>query len=398
MRTVNFRDGILYPVAYLLGIDPTLDLNNDHARAWCSFINSRVREGWELWAWPDLKVTEERAYRAIFNPTRQVTLDEETFYLPTFSYYKAIATPPLGALPTDPLYFEPITLSDYYIELDQAGRRPIDEMFGVYAGDPRLNGNCTVAFRFWPSEKGFDIQPYAGGLSVFISYRIRPPQFTVEPYDNAKSYRRNDRVYWTDGDCYEALQTVTGHSPDERSYWRKLPMPYSLAEFVKYAVAADACDDLSNTQLWRGYSEDALIRQINTLGEQGQTYFYKPRKMCGYLSFAPLGALGPWGTDISNTTLTSANDPYAVEGDTMMNDGLTQIISGQAYVDVDLTGTWTGGAAYSFDELVVKNTVDAPPLNIFPTIMVDQRADGFRVLLNSAPDNNNYFLKWRIVL
>ena len=397
MRTVNLRDGILYPVAHLLGIDPALDLNKDHARAWCSFINSRVREGCEAWEWPELEVTEERAYRSIFNPNRQVSLNEEVFYLPTFSYYQAIATPPLGALPTDPLYFEPITLTDYYIELNQAGRRPIDEMFGVWAGNPRTNGAAKMSLWYKPSEKGIDVWP-CGGQTVFIRYRIRPSHFTVEEYDPAKTYKRGESVYWTDGESHEALQTVTGHSPDEAGYWRKIPMPYILAEFVKYAVAADASDDLNSTQLWRAYAEEAMMQQINRLGEQGQTYHYRPPRLCGYWSYAPLGATGPWGTDATTSTLTSANDPYAEEAETMFNDGLTQIISGQTFVDVDLSESWTGGAAYSFDELVVKNTVDEPPLLIFPTLVVDQRADGFRLLLNSAPDSNNYFLKWRIAL
>jgi len=59
--------------------------------------------------------------------------------------------------------------------------------------------------------------------------------------------------------------------------------------------------------------------------------------------------------------------------------------------------TEKGGPAYSIDELLVQNFVDVPPLQIFPTTLVNQNASGFRCLLSGAPDNNNYYLKWRVV-
>ncbi len=81
----------------------------------------------------------------------------------------------------------------------------------------------------------------------------------------------------------------------------------------------------------------------------------------------------------------------------MLDSGLQQINNGESFAQVNFA-SWAGGPAYSFLELEVRNTVDAPPMNIFPTTIVQQNEDGFRVFLNSAPDNNNYFLKWRIAL
>src|SRR4029077_1451361 len=116
----------------------------------------------------------------------------------------------------------------------------------------------------------------------------------------------------------------------------------------------------------------------------------------------PLGVSGffwsispPW-TPATTTTLTDEDDPFSEEINTMLEDGVTQIGNGNSYVDVDFQ-SWTGGSGYSFDELLVQNFVDSPPLGIFPTVLVDKRADGFRDLLSAPPDNNNYFLKWRIV-
>ncbi len=397
MRTVNFRDGIVYPISHLLGIDPKADLNKDHAAAWASFVNSRVREAWTYWPWPDLTVTEERPFRPKWSATRPVQVGDEIFYLPTFSYYKAIATPPEGTLPTDPLYYSLITLSDYYLDFDQAGARPISEVFGIYGGNPRMNGSGLghpVDYR--PRDVGVSVFGAPHGQTVFVHYLVRPFEFSLDEYDSSKTYRRGDVVYWLDdGNCYKAKQQMTGHSPAESGYWFKQLMPYVLAEFVKYAVAADAIDDLQSMSVLRADADRALEREAGKLAKQGQVFHYSRGRCCGYWSVAPMGA--PWGTDGSTTTLTDGDDPFAEEGDTMLDSGLQQINNGESFAQVNFA-SWAGGPAYSFLELEVRNTVDAPPMNIFPTTIVQQNEDGFRVFLNSAPDNNNYFLKWRIAL
>lgn len=399
MRSVNYRDDVLFPVAHLLGIDPYQDLNKDHARAWNSFANSQVNKGVDFWPWRQMEVTEERAFRTIWKATRPVALFDEIFYLPTFLYYKAIATPPDGTLPTDTNYYEQITLTDFYIALDQPGRRPIGEVLGVWAGNPRT---CTpIPLDFRPSEKGIDVgQPH--GLTVFVKYKFRPSKFSVEEYNAATSYARRAVVYWTDGDCYEALQPVTGHSPAELAYWRKVLMPELLADFVKYSVAADAAEDLQAVARFKTDAQDAIEGEAGRLAEQGQKSFYNGRNSgrcsVGYYSYGVWGTSPPFAPDATTTTLTDADDPFAEEGETMFDDGITPIINGEAFVDVTLSPSWPGSSVYSFLELQVKNIIDAPPLEIWPTTLVSQTGTGFRILLNAAPDNDNYSLKWRIAL
>jgi hypothetical protein len=77
------------------------------------------------------------------------------------------------------------------------------------------------------------------------------------------------------------------------------------------------------------------------------------------------------------------------------SSGVTSLISGQSYVDVvfpniQTTDTWT------FNELVVVNTVDTNALNIYPLLVTSKTALGFRVQLNGAPDSSNYYLHWTI--
>jgi hypothetical protein len=399
MRTVNFRDGVLYQIAHLLGIDPAADLQKDHVAAWVGMINNRIIEACEYWEWPELEIAEERAFRTIWKSTRQFNLNSELYYIPTTSYYKAIAVPPVGTLPTDTNYFEQLTVTSRYIALDQPGRRPIDQIIGIYYGNPETC--CMFGLPFYPNQNGIQLNGYSGP-TAFVKYKIRPPQFSAVAWDTSVNYQKNDIRYFNDdGECYQALTANIGQPPTNGAIWRKVEMPEFLAPFVRYQVAADASDDVTSTQKWGGAAEDSLIRKVNKLLEQGQRHQYQIRRHSCRVHY-PLGTSGffwsvspPW-TETFVSTLTDEDDPFSEEINSMLEDGLTQILNGNDFVDV-VFNSWTGGSAYSFDELVVQNFIDSPPQNIFPTILVSKTASGFRYLLNSSPDNDNYFLKWRIV-
>lgn len=400
MRSINFRDGVLHPVAHLLGIDPATDLQKDHVAAWVSMVNNRIIEACDYWQWTELEVAEERAFRKLWKATRQDALNDEVYYIPSGAYFKAIATPPIGTLPTDTNFYEPLTVSSRYFALDTPGRRPIDQVIGVYYGNP--DTNCMMGLPFYPNENGIQLNGYSGN-TAFLKFKIRPPQFSAVAYDPALTYAKNDIRYFNDnGECYQALTAVgTGHTPAEPAYWRKVEMPEFLAPYTRYMVAADASDDITSAQKWMAAAEDSLIRKVNKLLEQGQQHNYSIRRNSFFHRY-PLGTSGffwsispPWSETVTST-LTDDDDPFSEEINTMLEDGLTPINNGEDFVDVAFA-SWTGGANYSFDELVVQNFIDNPPLNIFPTILVSKTATGFRYLLNSSPDNANYYLKWRIV-
>jgi hypothetical protein len=75
--------------------------------------------------------------------------------------------------------------------------------------------------------------------------------------------------------------------------------------------------------------------------------------------------------------------------------GTTHLINGQAYIDVvfgsvQTTDTWV------LVECVVVNEIDVDPLNIWPGIITDKTAAGFRLQLNGMPDSANYYLHWAV--
>ena len=46
--------------------------------------------------------------------------------------------------------------------------------------------------------------------------------------------------------------------------------------------------------------------------------------------------------------------------------------------------------------MLVVNTDDADPLNIWPGIVTAKTTTGFTLQLNGMPDSDNYFLNWAV--
>ncbi len=94
-----------------------------------------------------------------------------------------------------------------------------------------------------------------------------------------------------------------------------------------------------------------------------------------------LQTLDPQGTTVDTT------------GDRPLEDGITPLVVAQSYIDVVFL---TSHDTYNFDQLVIENFFDNPPLCILLGPVVFEDANGFRVMLSAAPDSAFYQLRWRI--
>ncbi len=97
-----------------------------------------------------------------------------------------------------------------------------------------------------------------------------------------------------------------------------------------------------------------------------------------------LQILDPRGTDVES----GGNRP--------LEDGIAPLVQNQSYVDV----VFVQGPheSYNFDQLVIENFTDNPPLAIFLGPVVFEDENGFRIMLSAAPDSAFYQLRWRITV
>src|SRR6516162_5097521 len=109
MRTVPFYE-VWKGVVSRLSLDPDGDkVPYFTARAITRHINRRVRISWRSWDFVDFTITEERAYRQVWNATTQFHRvgangqPDQLFWIPNVTYYQvnplASTDPPVGTPP-----------------------------------------------------------------------------------------------------------------------------------------------------------------------------------------------------------------------------------------------------------------------------------------------------------
>jgi hypothetical protein len=171
MRTANFRDDVLWVIAYKLGLDPATDFLKDQASALASYINAWVRRLCDAADWPEWTALHR------FTPANHI-----------ISY---------DALPSD------------------GATTLIGKVLKVYLNDPTLHwGPIDTPFRMY--DRGYHVG-FDHGPNVWVKYLPRAPKFTATEWDAARTYKKNEVTYLpTTGECYISKANGNkGHNPTQ---------------------------------------------------------------------------------------------------------------------------------------------------------------------------------------
>lgn len=308
MRITTFKS-VFDGVVRRLGYDPLKPVPSDIQRQVTEHINERISSAWNYWDWPDIAVTQERAFRPIWSATRQFKRSgddgtpDEFFYLgdsfvaggnfgANYGYYvvntSAVTDPPIGTLPTNTTYFTPMSIVDTYISKTQTCRRTMGMVLGVYASNPRLNGSTREGLlSYRTSEKGIDVFDI-GGPTVFVHYQLPVSVFTILPWMNGKSYVEGNSVFFPQtGQCYLNIQATNNQPPTNPAFWTLIPFPDIFANYCKTGAYADClidwkegeAADVSQGKLLRAQklendAEEWLISEAQILQIEGQKHYY----------------------------------------------------------------------------------------------------------------------------
>jgi hypothetical protein len=199
MRTINFRDGVLWAIAYKMGLDPATNFQRNQAYAIATYINSWVRRLWDSADFPEWTVT------ARFIPsTAPLVAHNVNWNQPPHDYVR------IGGDTDGPSGVD---------DVDQLAPGPevplIGKVLKVYLVDPRTTwAPVETPFRLGHLgiHCGFDHGP-----SVWIKYIPRCPRFTANEWIAATRYNKDDLVYSpTSGECYKSKSSNNlGHDPSQ---------------------------------------------------------------------------------------------------------------------------------------------------------------------------------------
>ena len=259
------------------------------AEDFCGWLEKRMRRAWTYFPFPELCPVEERVVGEEWDPLHAYTLGYVIVYRATTSavwtYYEALSNfVPAGLEPGSVgaelswgLYS--VTRErrlDYVVN----GYEAIGEVFGIYGDNPRISGKARpVPFEL--ASDGVYLGGEVTGSSVWLKYRVRPPEYTTELYSGAVTYTKGDLVYLeSTGHCYMALDTLFDDSPTVfPDYWLTQPVPEILADYAAAGAKADFLSDDGQDEkatAAEGAAQNRLDQQVaDIVIHQGQRGTYE---------------------------------------------------------------------------------------------------------------------------
>lgn len=304
MRTIPFYE-VWKGVVSRHGLDPDGDKIPWYtARAIVRAINRRTRLSWRAWNWPDFTITEERAYRTVWNATKQFRrvgangLPDELFYIPNATYYQvnpaASSDPPVGLAPNDPTtgatYYTLLNPLDAYVPLDQVCKRSIARVINIFKINPRVDGFRSPV-KYEITENGIDLF-HIHGPTVFLRYLPTPSKFTIVPWAQGKAYKQANLIFYAEtGECYISLADSNTQPPTDPSSWRWMPMPDVIANYVEAGAYADSLREMppaeekplqqariAAAQMAEEEAKEILQSEIDVYMAMGQRHFYQQHR------------------------------------------------------------------------------------------------------------------------
>lgn len=291
MKTVPFRS-VLHSAARKMGFVPT-ELQDSDAAALAEFIKSRTREYWEKWDWQWATVWEERIFRYGYPQTdykefgdypslvRDIYEDGQTYNTADEVFFNGAYFVCGADGVTDSPSQNAAVWTEFddfarFLAFDEKGLPEIGDLFGVYIDE---YGSDTI---HWIENDGAIFLPHSLGInSVWINYRVQPSEFTTDFFQANTAYSRGAVIYDTaDGECYKAHEDIAAAPTRNASQWRRMRMPYVLAEAVAHAAYADwlrATGQNDKARAEEKRAETLLENEIDKLNQKGYASTYTAR-------------------------------------------------------------------------------------------------------------------------
>jgi hypothetical protein len=233
MNTVAF-DTVWKNVLALLEKPSGTTLTEPRERQILVWFNQRVRRGWMYGQWPELMLSEQRAFRAHYRDTKSYLGGDEVYDPVTDAYYVALQAS-TGAALTDATKWQAVTDLDPYLLWAQEDLWPLWYVEWVSDNDPERYADRRKSREFLKTRKGLQVLGSVIPTKVWVRHRARPNNvFTRTAFDPANPPSLGGIAYRdADGECYQAVIRNGANA------WNKIDFPAFLQSYVELGVLAD---------------------------------------------------------------------------------------------------------------------------------------------------------------
>lgn len=235
------------------------------------WVNQKVREGWIYGPWPQLLLTEERAFRPAWNSAVAYTGGAERYRPDTDKYYVALRDNTGAAPESSPADWREMTSAELslYLPWNPPDLYPLGIVNWVGLNDPDRYADKRYSLPFHVARQGVYVLGSNAGTKVWVRHRMRPNAFSRTTLaQGAQPIEGSLYLNATDGQCYQAVTL------DGANEWARMDFPDFLQSFVELAVVGvdlqwDGQKDKG--ELYLGMAQAALEREWQAqVDQQGQ--------------------------------------------------------------------------------------------------------------------------------
>lgn len=234
---------ILYSIARRIGLEPTGDDANlapSKSREILEFIDTRLKEAWELYDFIETTLVEERAFAPDYDPKASYGQGDVVWDWCSRYYYQALAPTTGGSLSNSAVWLQNVNPYPRMILWQQPGHTPIGTPFTAWNKNPYTD-DTRIPIPFLLSNNGLEFSLSPVVQTIWLQFRLPYPGIALDAWDDTETYNTGDAAYYNMDTYLSLIDNNLNNPPPSVSdnNWQMFRIPWVFRTFVTLAAFGD---------------------------------------------------------------------------------------------------------------------------------------------------------------
>lgn len=234
---------LLYSIARRVGLEPTGDdanLSLSKSREILEFIDTRLKEAWELYDFVEVTFVEERAFAPDYDPKMSYCQGAVVWDWCSRYYYQALVPTVGGSLSNAAVWQQNVSPYPRMIPWQQPCHTPIGTAFTAWNKNPYTDTNRNPV-PFLLSNNGLEFSLSQVIQTAWIQFRIPYPGIGLDQWYDTETYNTGDTCYYNMDTYISLIDNNLNNTPPAVAdgNWQQFRVPWPFRGFVIQAAFAD---------------------------------------------------------------------------------------------------------------------------------------------------------------
>jgi hypothetical protein len=234
---------ILYSIARRIGLEPIGDdanLSLSKTREILEFMDTRLKEAWELYDFLEVTLVEERAFAADYDPTVSYSQGDIVWDWCSRLYYQALVPTVGGSVSNSAVWQANVSPYPRTVLWLQPNHTPIGTCFTAWNKNPYTDPNRT-RIPFLLSQNGLEFSLSPITQTIWLQFRIPYPGIALDQWYNTETYNTGDACYYNMDTYLSLIDNNLNNTPPTVSdnNWQQFRIPWVYRSFVEQAAFSD---------------------------------------------------------------------------------------------------------------------------------------------------------------